>query len=387
MAPHKGPITVLVVDDHADIRDLFRQVLSTDPDIRVVGTADSGRVGVETAIVRKPDIVVMDYVLPDMNGATAISQIKAKLPDTHIITVSGLSAPGAYQAAASAGSSAWLRKTSAARELKSVIHRVVEGESTVVADDLVPSVGELIVYYQSIHDLNTGAVVGWESLLRWGHPSGAVLSPEEFLGRAESAGRVSDFGRRVSEVAARQLSDWQVRHPSDPARWISVNLSAPDLRRPDLREWVGASIERARIHPSAFVLEVKEAALVDDPSEIARRLEQLKALGVKLAIDDFGGTFTSLRNVRPFPFDIVKVDRTSIAELPQSLDHMRRMEHLRQEAAEANLIAVAQGIERSEQAEALRGAGWELGQGFFLSKPQPAEVCEAALADSRSASE
>lgn len=382
------PISVLLVDDQENIRELFRQVLGADHSFRIVGLADSGQAAVEMAVDCRPDIVVMAFGLPDMNGATAISKIKGELPDTRVITVSGLGDPGAYQAAISAGSSAWIRKTSAARELPGAIRRVHAGDTTsLVGDDDIPSIGDLVVHYQGVHDLESRAVAGLEALVRWGHPNGTLIAPEEFLAGAEMVGRVSEFDKRVSEIAARQLTDWQTRHPVDPPRWMSVNLSALDLRRPDLHDWIAAAVQGAGVDPSCFVLELKETVLIVDPNETSRRLDRLKGLGVGLALDDFGGTFSSLANVSRLPFDFVKTDRSCTAEVPESADAMEKMETFARDLAAAGMTGIAKGVERTSQATALREVGWRLGQGFLFSRPEPPEVCESALAAAPSASQ
>lgn len=375
-------ITVVLVDDHEEIRELFSQVLSADAHIEVVGRAASGKEGVELVGRRKPDVAVIDFVLPDMSGATAIELIRAESPETKVITVSGLGAPGAYQAAAAAGSSAWVRKTSAVKDLRTAVHQVFAGgnQSTDAHD---PVVGDMIVHYQPVHHLTTGAVVGLEALVRWAHPTGKIVSPADFLPRAEIAGMVGDLDKRVCELATRQMGEWHVRHRSDPQRWVSVNLSALDMRRPDLPDWISNALQSSRIEASRMVLEITEAALTEDEDQTVRRLERLRDLGVQIALDDFVGGRASMAFMRRFSFDIVKVDGGLIAQLPQSEEAAAVMRRIQDVASKVGFTCVAEEVERQEQLDALRELGCELGQGYLFSRPAPAAECEALLSGSR----
>lgn len=368
----------MLVDDHEEIRELFCQVLAADSDIEVVGTAASGAEGIEVVRRRQPDVVVMDFVLPDMSGATAIELLCAESPMSKVITVSGLAAPGAYQAAAAAGSSAWLRKTSAARELRDAIHKVAAGE-VVLGGDGVPALGDIVVHYQPVHRLKTGEIVGLEALARWAHPNGSLVSPADFLPGAEIAGKVGDFDKRVCEVAARQLAEWNIRHPKEGTRWVSVNLSALDMRRPDLPDWVSNAIETARIEPSSLVLEITEAAILEDEEQTARRLERLRTLGARIALDDFVGARASIAFMRRFSFDMVKIDRALTAQLPQSEEALELMRAIQKVAEQQDVVRVVEGLERPEQVATVRELGCELGQGYFFSRPAPAAECEGLL--------
>lgn len=368
------------MDDHDEIRELFCQVLASDPSIAVVGTASSGREAVDVVRRQKPDIVVIDFVLPDMSGATAIQLLRSESPNTKVITCSGLGAPGAYQAAAAAGSSTWLRKTSAVRDLRTAIHQVHAGE-VISGDNDAPAVGDVVVHYQPVHRLTTGAVVGMEALARLAHPNGMILSPADFLPRAETAGMVGDVDKRVTEIAARQLGEWNVRHRSDPPRWVSVNLSALDMRRPDLPEWVSSALEASRIEPSSMVLEITEAAIVDDEDQTIRRLDRLRSLGARIALDDFVGDRASIAFMRRFCFDMVKVDRTLTAQLPHSEDAMGVMRGIQEVVSRRNIVCIAEGLERDDQVAVVRELGCEWGQGYLFSRPLPAAECEALLAE------
>ena len=379
--PAEPPITVVLVDDHEEIRELFTQVLLLDGRIEVVGTADSGRAAIDVVGRRKPDVVVIDFVLPDMSGATAIEMLLAESPDSKVITVSGLGAPGAYQAAANAGSAAWIRKSNAVKDLRLAIHQVHAGEHVSGDASEVPAVGDIVVHYQPVHRLSTGTVVGMEALVRWSHPNGSIVSPADFLPRAELAGMVGDFDRKVSEISARQLSEWQVRYPTDPPRWVSVNLSALDMRRPDLPYWIIGALETARVSANSFVVEITEEAITEDEDQTLRRLERLKEIGVLVALDDFIGASTSVSFMRRFPFDMLKIDHGLTAQLPHAKEAITVMRTVQELASRLNLVCIAEGVERENQIATMREFGCELGQGYLFSRPAPAAECETLLSE------
>ena len=369
------------------VRESLVQVLSRDPLIEVAGAAATGKSGVALAVAENADVVVMDFVLPDMTGATAIGMLRAQMPDVKVITVSGLNVPGAYQAAAAAGSTAWLRKTSAVRELAAAIRQVYAGESVQDRElEGIPSLDELVVHYQPITDLATRAVVGFEALVRRRLPGGGLGAPLTFMPQAEMVGLVGDLDRRVSETAARQLHRWQQKFPRNPPLWVGVNLSGMDMRQPDLPDWVAGAVDAAGIAPSSLVLEITETVLVEDTVHTMRRLGELRALGVRLSLDDFGSGFSSLAYLRRFPFDFLKIDKGFTEELPHSERAMRMVDAIQKVVATLGLRGIAEGIERPEQAEALRSIGWSLGQGFLFSKPVPSDACDALLGDTDAAS-
>ncbi len=380
------PITVVVVDDHEMVREALTGVLGTDPGIRVVGTASTGRAGVDLAIAVRPDIVVMDFDLPDIDGAAATRLIKAELPETKVITVSGSRIPGSYGAVSAAGSSAWVSKTKAIRELGVAIHRVHAGEP-VTDDELegIPTVDQLAVHYQPVYELSAMSIVGFEALVRWAHPGGSVYQPATFLAQAELVGTIGDLDRRVGEVAMVQLRDWQRRFPTDPPRWVSVNLSGMDLRDPSGLEWVSEALASSGLVPSSVVLEITESVLIVENSQTSDCLHRLRDLGVRLALDDFGSGFSSLDYLRRFPFHFLKIDKGFTEELPHSKRAMRMVEAIQQVVSTLDLRGIAEGIERAEQAEALRSVGWSLGQGYLFSRPIPAEACDALLGDTDAA--
>jgi EAL domain-containing protein (putative c-di-GMP-specific phosphodiesterase class I) len=269
-----------------------------------------------------------------------------------------------------AGCSAWIRKTSAVEELLEAVRRVRLGQTieSHALDDL-PRLDELVVHYQPIIELSTEAIVGFEALVRWNHPSRGLLLPADFLSMAEQTGYILEIGDVVGRCATKQLVEWQRTFPTPKPRWISINMSAMGLSEPSIVDSVAAVIRESRINPADFVIEITETVLADDTPETRENAEGLKALGVALSLDDFGTGFSSLSYLRQFPFDFLKIDTSFTADLPHLLRSVLLVEVVKQAADHLGLKAIAEGIERQDQADCLVAAGWTLGQGFLYSRP------------------
>jgi len=222
--------------------------------------------------------------------------------------------------------------------------------------------------------------VGFEALARWRHPERGLLYPDAFLPLALESGFIVEMDQCVWEHALLQLKDWQRTFSPAPRTWMGVNMSASDLSDPGLVESISAMVTRAGTDPSDLVVEVTESVLLEDTEQTMDVLTRLKGLGVGLAIDDFGTAFSSLSYIRRFPFDHLKLDTSFTAELPHSVRSMLLVEEICHLATAMEMKSIAEGIERQEQADALRGIGCEYGQGYLLSRPLPVEDCEALLA-------
>lgn len=374
-------IRVLVVDDHEMFAASLVRLLGDDPSIRVIGAAPTAAAGVATAVAKKPDVVVMDFHLPDVDGATATRKILAEVPDVKVILLGGSDRPGSHQAAKEAGCAAWVSKASAVRDLVRTVHLVHEGGVATHPElETLPELENLAVYYQPIVELASSHIVGLEALVRWDHPSRGLVYPADFIPLAEGTGFVVDLGRSVGEQASRQLAEWLVTMRTSPPLWVSVNLSASGLADPRLLDWVSDALEASGLEPWSFVLEITEAVLVDEMPETIARLGALKQLGVRIALDDFGTAFSSLTYLRQFPFDIIKIDRSFTAELPHARRSLLLVESISHLIEAFGLTGIAEGIERVEQADCLAAAGWLYGQGYLYSPPLPPETVLALLA-------
>ena len=233
---------------------------------------------------------------------------------------------------------------------------------------------ELFAVYQPILSLQDGSVAGLEALVRWRHPTRGVVLPGRFISLAEESGQIHALGRWVLREACRRGALWRAKYPAHHELEIDVNLSATQLREEDLVSEVAEALRTSELEPSALTLEITETALMEDLAAASTRLEELKELGVCLAMDDFGSGYSSLRYLRRFPLDFLKIDRSFVSEIGsgEELELLRAIVDL---GSIFGLRVVAEGIEQPAQRDLLAELGCELGQGNLLSPPL--EVAEA----------
>ncbi|HEX8627686.1 MAG TPA: bifunctional diguanylate cyclase/phosphodiesterase [Catenuloplanes sp.] len=239
--------------------------------------------------------------------------------------------------------------------------------------------GELDLVYQPVLSLHDGRPVGVEALVRWRHPIAGTVMPAELLPIAEAQGVMREVGDWVLDTACRQLARWTT---ADSSLWLSVNVSPVELAAPDFAVRVAAVLARHRVAPDRFVLEVAEAQITADVTGMIAQFAQLRRLGVRAALDDFGVGQASLAHLRRLPVDVLKLDRALVG---MAQDRHSAGEPVIEVVVglgrRLGLEIVAEGLESAEQIELARSAGCQYGQGYALSPPAPAEHVEAFLAE------
>ncbi|MCC7236542.1 MAG: EAL domain-containing protein [Bryobacterales bacterium] len=234
--------------------------------------------------------------------------------------------------------------------------------------------GEFEPFLQPIVSLADAAVVSFEALLRWRHPSGQLLTPRAFLASAEETGQVIPMGWS----SLRQLCAWIGRvHAATgkPAR-VSYNLSQKQFQAPDLLDRIASIVHSAHIDPSWIQIEITES-VVSTYNDTAARLASLKAHGFVLAVDDFGTGYSSLSLLHSFPLDVLKIDRSFIARLDSGGEEIVRA--IVALARALDMRVVAEGIETLEQARKVAGLGCEYGQGYWLGRPMDTHAAASLL--------
>jgi diguanylate cyclase (GGDEF)-like protein/PAS domain S-box-containing protein len=240
---------------------------------------------------------------------------------------------------------------------------------------------ELVVYYQSIVDLETFKISGFEALVRWNHPERGFISPANFIPLAEETGLIVDIGEWVLRDACRQMERWQKIFPSDPPLFVSVNLSSKQFIQSDLIQRVTQIIEETKINPEGLKLEITESAVMDNVETATEMLKKLRALGIKLSIDDFGTGYSSLSYLHRFPIDTLKVDRSFVVNMSEDGENVEIVRTIVSLAQNLGMNVIAEGVETKEQLAALRKLGCENGQGYFFSKPVNAKAAENLICD------
>jgi PAS domain S-box-containing protein len=241
---------------------------------------------------------------------------------------------------------------------------------------------EFRVHYQPLVSLTTGKIVAFEALSRWQRPQGIVM-PGEFIAVADEIGLILPMNRQLLHDACLQLRRWHELFPSDPPLAIGVNVTAKQFAQPDLASQIGEILRQTDTDPACVDLEITENIAMADVERSAVVLSQLKALGVHLSIDDFGTGYSSLSRLQRFPVDTLKIDRTFVSEMDRDRDTGEIVRVIAMLARNLGLKVVAEGIERQEQMEMLRGLGCETGQGYLFSKPVSADAIEQLMTSRR----
>jgi diguanylate cyclase (GGDEF)-like protein len=240
--------------------------------------------------------------------------------------------------------------------------------------------GDLLVHYQPIVDLANGRMVSVEALARWKHPDGDVIPPDVFIPIAERTGMIIPIGARVLNEACHQLASWQRDYPQAADITMSVNLSPRQLYSGDLEAIVVEAIRSSAIDPKCLILEVTETAVMDDMDSAIRILSRLRALGIGLAIDDFGVGASSLARLRRLPVAVVKIDKSLVDHVPDGHVASRLLDAVVGMVRALQLRTIIEGVERADQAKHLRDAGFDLAQGFYYARPMDAASIERSLA-------
>jgi diguanylate cyclase (GGDEF)-like protein len=241
---------------------------------------------------------------------------------------------------------------------------------------------QLVVEFQPLVDLVELEVVSFEALVRWNHPKRGRLLPGEFLPLAEQSGLVHDMTAHVLREATREAADWNRSRAT--AVGVAVNISARDLHEPTLAANVADALRLAGLAPHLLELEISENTIIADPFRTARVLKDLEAIGVRLAIDDFGAGTTSLQYLRRLPVHTLKIDRTLVAALEDGDDDrsasvLRAIVRL---AHDLDLRVVAEGVETTDVLQRLRSLGCDIIQGYLVGKPLAIPDLELEFAES-----
>jgi diguanylate cyclase (GGDEF)-like protein/PAS domain S-box-containing protein len=240
--------------------------------------------------------------------------------------------------------------------------------------------GEFVLHYQPTIELRSGAITGFEALVRWNHPVRGVISPADFIPLAESTGLIRPLGQWVLAEACRQGVAWGALAP-DRVLTMAVNVSGRQFDQPDLPAIVAGVLADTGLSPDRLCLEMTESVLMTDTEENLAVLLSLKEIGVKLAIDDFGTGYSSLAYLRRFPVDTLKIDRSFVERIGGATPDAALARTIVQLGQSLGMATVAEGIEQYAQFLALRRMGCDLAQGYYFSRPLPAAEAGALLRD------
>lgn len=236
---------------------------------------------------------------------------------------------------------------------------------------------QLQLYYQPIINLESGELLGFESLLRWHHHDKDLISPMDFIPIAEETGIIIEIGLWAIKTACRQLYYWQ-NHNNNI--YVSVNVSAKQIAREDFVDSLVQIIKETGINPTGLKIELTETMLIDNPERIIKLLDQLRSLGIKIYVDDFGTGYSSLSYLHRFPIDVLKIDRSFVNMIGNTGENTELVNAIVTLTHSLKMSVIAEGIENKGQMDYLKKIGCTSAQGFYFSRPVPIEQTDKLLA-------
>ena len=238
---------------------------------------------------------------------------------------------------------------------------------------------QLFLLYQPQVCVKTGRVVGVEALVRWRHPERGVIPPDQFILLAEHAGLIKPLTLWVLTTALRQCRGW---HDLGIAISVAVNLSARSLQDAGLPDQIASILHHAGAAPGSLELEITESVIMADPARALEILTRLDAMGVRLSIDDFGTGYSSLSYLKKLPVESIKIDKSFVISMVADQDDAVIVRSTIELAHTLGLKVVAEGVEQRETWDRLAALGCDFAQGYYLSRPQPADDLTPRLTES-----
>jgi predicted signal transduction protein with EAL and GGDEF domain len=236
--------------------------------------------------------------------------------------------------------------------------------------------GAFDLHYQPIVASDGARIVGVEALLRWTHPERAAIGPAMFVPVAEQMGLMDELGAFVLRRALVEAKRW-------PGLYVSVNLSPVQVRDRAIVDLVRSVLAETGVAPSRLMLEITEGVLIDNPDEMVKRIQDLRALGVRIALDDFGSGYSNLGYLQRFPFDKLKIDKSFVAPLGKSPNASVILQAIVALGRAMGLTVLVEGVETEQQRVLLRLAGCDEMQGYLFARPAPAREIERLVASAK----
>jgi EAL domain-containing protein (putative c-di-GMP-specific phosphodiesterase class I)/CheY-like chemotaxis protein len=406
-------LKILVIEDDELIRETLLQLLESQT-YRVI-VAQNGRVGVQMALSEIPDLILCDVQMPELDGYEVLRTLRqnslaATIP---FIFLTAQGAKADFRRGMELGADDYLAKPFTKAELLGAIASRLSKRQTITQpltealqqaearlNDLVNdstttspvcpeklaleallrralAQGEFQVYYQPQVNIATGQIIGAEALVRWQNPDRGIIAPAEFIPLAEETGLIIPIGEWVLLSACAQAASWLAAGFS-PFR-ISVNLSARQLSDPALKARIVQILETTGLEPANLELEMTESALVENAAVAGATLNELKALGIRIAVDDFGTGYATLGYLKQFAFDSLKIDRFFVRNASEDPQNAAITTAVILLGHSLNMTVIAEGVETEAELAFLKENQCDIMQGYLFSRPQPAPIFENFL--------
>lgn len=230
--------------------------------------------------------------------------------------------------------------------------------------------GELELYYQPVIQIESRKIIGAEALLRWNHPKLGLVMPDDMISIAEESGLIIPIGEWVLKTACEQCVKWKKENPhGDQITKIAVNVSALQFKQENFIDVVKNVLDETQIDPHLLEIELTESMFIDNLDATIEKMDELRALGIRMSIDDFGTGYSSLSYIKRLPFNTLKIDRSFVRDIMSDRDDAAMVQTMISMATIFNMDVVAEGVEETEQYEFLRAHECHYFQGYLCSKP------------------
>jgi diguanylate cyclase (GGDEF)-like protein len=323
---------------------------------------------------RLADMLARPFLLDGQSAVVGCSVGVAHFPQDGTDAASLLRAADLALCQAKAAGRGTVRCFVPALRSRADARRVLEGELRAAI-----GLGQLELRYQPQVAVATGALMGFEALLRWNHPTRGLVAPADFVPLAEEIGLIVPIGEWVLRTACRQATTWP------PDLHVAVNVAAPQFARGDIVAVVGSALAESGLAAHRLEVEVTETSLLHDVSRAIATCHRLRAMGVRISLDDFGTGYSSLTHLRDFPLDRVKIDRSFIAGIGERADSAAIVQAVVALGASLGLRTTAEGVETEDQMRRLLAQGCADAQGFLIARPVAADAIHDTIARLRDA--
>lgn len=384
---------IFIVDDDSLTCNLLKTIVK--PIFENVETFQHPRAFL-TLSLQKKDIIILDLMMPDMDGIEVIRHLAGQKSKASLILISGYDS-GVLHSAETLAVSCGLNVistftkpinteslscflTSQSNKLAQIERVSTNNDSARPGKfDFIPTEQDLrnaienkqlILYYQPQVNMKTEALHGAEVLVRWLHPEFGLIFPNKFIALAEQTGLIEQLSEEVIHLAVKQSVHWQ---KLNRATRLSINISAQNITSLKLPEQLRMLVKEYEIDPSMIVLELTESALMDSEVTSLDIFTRFRLKGFQLSIDDFGTGYSSLSQLHKIPFTELKIDQSFVTNMKQEKESAAIVETCIMLAHKLNMEVVAEGIEDKATWDLLLTEGCDIAQGYYIARPMPAE--------------
>jgi EAL domain-containing protein (putative c-di-GMP-specific phosphodiesterase class I) len=386
---------ILLIDDNADIGEL---VCATAESIGMGCTATTNVSDFMDALTPETTLIIVDLLMPDTDGIELLRLLGQQNCTAGIVLMSGVGKRVMQTAEELAGALGLfivgnLQKPFHLTELEEILNRPRHPEAINAAvgrsDIRFPNVdlrlaiknNEFILHYQPQIEISTGRIIGLEALVRWQHPGGRLVFPDEFISRIEALGWIDDLGWLVTKRAFAEMGQFADEHGEIPA--ISINASAGSLLDLAFPDTLMALASGFNIPAEKITIEITESGLIKELAKTLDVLTRLRMKNVQISIDDFGTGYSMMQQLRRIPATELKIDKSFVHNMHASEGDRIIIQKTIEIGHELGMKVVVEGVETPEQLEFMRRNGCDIAQGYLFTRPLATDAIAAWLKDYR----